>query len=112
MKNTLTYMKYIITESQTQKIGNIIRSTLESILFENNYLICDIKVRVVDPEEDDRQIKYDIYVILNLRELKRFNDAGQQMIKYGIKTKIINHIKNWFSLTLNDFYVGFLAEEC
>jgi uncharacterized surface protein with fasciclin (FAS1) repeats len=105
-------MKYIITENQQQRLSKMISSTLESLLVEKSYLICDIKLHVVDPEEDERQIKYDIYVTLNLQELKRFGGAGQQMIKHGIKMKIINHMESWFSLTLNDFFVGFLAKEC
>jgi hypothetical protein len=108
-------MKYIITESQQERIKKRISEFLNE-KFTNSLFVCEINVYDVDEEEYDYEVekglKYDIYISLSHNLTKIYNQPGVDGLKKGIKMKISQTLSDWFGLDINEYYIGFLSKEC
>jgi len=106
-------MKYIITESQQERMRKRISELLNDKFKESN-VICDIVVREIDEEEYDyeieRGLKYDIFVYLN----EAFVRAGGGVFGFRVATtkKIKRMLSDWLNLNENEYYISTLVKDC
>jgi hypothetical protein len=103
-------MKYIITEDQQLRLRSTISQLLDSE-FESSNVICEIKVHLVDEEEEDYEkgLRFDIYVFLNGQYTRT---GGWYGFVVATKKKIIRILRDWFGLNEDQYYISTLEKEC
>jgi choline kinase len=104
-------MKYIITENQQLRLKSTISQLLDSEIVASSNVVCEIKVHLVDEEEEDYEngLRFDIYVFLNEEYVKT---GGMYGFIVATKKKINRVLHTWFGLNENQYVISTSSKNC
>lgn len=114
-------MKYIITESQSNKLAKYIEKKLEQEFVSKHDFICDINVTPIDPDDEseayDAGLRFDVYIYFESNWFTKNSLADQSgwaiPSKIGrYKREIGSYITKYFSLGEDEIYITTTSKNC